>query len=276
MGTFTTDSLPCFAPSNVEVDAQGQQAVVSWTAGGNETQWVVRVYNTTFDQEYTATTNPYTVTGLTANVTYNVTVSSLCGNGAVQSEWTEPVSFTTVPCDPVTNVQVSGITANTANVSWTAGDNNTGTWKVDWNYHGASVGSSGSVTVNTTSAQLTGLTAGAEYDVSVSAICAAGYESNYTTQTFTTTVGIASVEDGMNLSIYPNPATGNTTITLSGVNGNVTLSVIDMSGRTVKTTTMECSGDCQQVIDVDNLAAGAYFVRVYGDNVNTVKKLIVK
>ena len=276
VGTFTTDSLPCFAPSNVEVDAQGLQAEVGWTSNGDETQWVVRVYNTTFDQEYTATTNPYTVTGLTANVTYNVTVSSLCGNGVVQSEWTEPVSFTTVPCDPVTNVQVTGITTTTANVSWTAGDNNTGTWKVDWNYHGASVGSSGSVTVNTTSAQLTGLTAGAEYDVSVSAICAAGYESNYTTQTFTTTVGIASVEDGMNLSIYPNPATGNTTITLSGVNGNVTLSVIDMSGRTVKTTTMECSGDCQQVIDVDNLAAGAYFVRVYGDNVNTVKKLIVK
>ncbi|MDO4217361.1 MAG: fibronectin type III domain-containing protein [Bacteroidales bacterium] len=276
--SFVTDSLPCFAPSNVEADAQGQQAVISWTAGGNETEWTIHVFNTTFDQEYTTTTNPYTVTGLTANVTYNVAVSANCGGGLLQSDWSDTISFTTVPCDPVTNVTASNVTGTTANITWTAGDNNTGNWEISWNYQGAGMTNLlGTATVTSATYDITGLTANTPYEVFVRAICAEGYTSDYATTTFTTqNVGIARVEEGMSLSIFPNPATGNTTVTLSGVNGNVTISVIDMSGRTVQTSTMECDGDCEKSISVDNLAAGAYFVRVYGDNVNTVKKLIVK
>ena len=278
VGTFVTDSLPCFAPSNVEAEAQGQQAIISWTAGGNETEWTIHVFNTTFDQEYTATANPYTVTGLTANVTYNVAVSANCGGGLIQSDWSDTTSFTTVPCDPVTNVTASNVTGTSATVTWTAGENNTNSWEISWNYQGAGMTNLlGTATVSAATYDITGLTANTPYEVYVRAICAEGYNSDYATTTFTTQdVGIAHVEDGLNLSIFPNPATGNTTITLSGVNGNVTLSVVDMSGRTVQSTTMECSGDCEKSINVDNLAAGAYFVRVYGDNVNTVKKLIVK
>ncbi|MBP5327073.1 MAG: T9SS type A sorting domain-containing protein [Bacteroidales bacterium] len=39
---------------------------------------------------------------------------------------------------------------------------------------------------------------------------------------------------------------------------------------------MECEGGCTKSIEVSGLAQGAYFVRVSGDSLNMVKKLIVK
>jgi hypothetical protein len=49
-----------------------------------------------------------------------------------------------------------------------------------------------------------------------------------------------------------------------------------MNGREVSSETRECSGDCAKTMDVDGLAQGAYFVRITGENVSMVKKLIVR
>ncbi|MBQ3982562.1 MAG: T9SS type A sorting domain-containing protein, partial [Bacteroidales bacterium] len=45
---------------------------------------------------------------------------------------------------------------------------------------------------------------------------------------------------------------------------------------TVASETLECSSDCEKTMDVDQLAQGAYFVRITGDNINMVKKLVVR
>ena len=63
---------------------------------------------------------------------------------------------------------------------------------------------------------------------------------------------------------------------MSGVNGKVRISVVDMNGRTVATETLECNSDCTKTMDVDHLAQGAYFVRITGDEVNMVRKLVVR
>ena len=49
-----------------------------------------------------------------------------------------------------------------------------------------------------------------------------------------------------------------------------------MNGRTVASETIDCSSDCEKTLDVDNLSQGAYFVRITGENVNMIRKLIVK
>ena len=91
----------------------------------------------------------------------------------------------------------------------------------------------------------------------------------------TTGIGI-DVADGMNVSIYPNPTSSTTTIALSGVNGDVAITVVDMNGRVVMSDSMSCEGDCVKTMEVSGLAQGAYFVRINGENVNMVKKLVVK
>ena len=98
----------CFVPtalaaSNVTVSS----ADFSWTAGANETAWNVE-YDTigytqgtvgTLGGTLAVTTNPYTLTGLTANTEYDIYIQADCGNGDV-SAWVGPVSFTT-NCSPV-------------------------------------------------------------------------------------------------------------------------------------------------------------------------------
>ena len=49
-----------------------------------------------------------------------------------------------------------------------------------------------------------------------------------------------------------------------------------MNGRVVSSESLECSSDCVKTMDVDNLAQGAYFVRITADNTNMVRKLIVR
>jgi hypothetical protein len=88
--------------------------------------------------------------------------------------------------------------------------------------------------------------------------------------------GIEEVSGDAVCTIYPNPTSDVTTISVSGVNGKVRIAVVDMNGRTVASETLECSSDCEKTMDVDQLAQGAYFVRITGDNVNMVKKLVVR
>jgi hypothetical protein len=90
------------------------------------------------------------------------------------------------------------------------------------------------------------------------------------------TEGIEEVSGDAVCTIYPNPTSDVTTISVSGVNGMVRITVVDINGRTVATETLECNADCQKTMDARNLAQGTYFVRIAGENVNQVKKLVVR
>ena len=96
------------------------------------------------------------------------------------------------------------------------------------------------------------------------------------TATFERSTGIDDVTAALSCTIYPNPAHSTANISVSGVNGQVRITLLDMSGRTVATETMECSADCVKTMDVDGLAAGTYFVRVISEQASMVKKLVVR
>ena len=60
--------------------------------------WNLHVWNTDFDSVYTVNSNPATVGGLVHAMTYNATVSALCGGGVVESdaypnEWVAQTKF---------------------------------------------------------------------------------------------------------------------------------------------------------------------------------------
>ena len=73
-------------------------ADISWTAGGTETAWNLEYGTPGFTQGsgtiVNVTTNPYSMTSLTANTGYDVYLQADCGNGDV-SAWVGPISFTT-------------------------------------------------------------------------------------------------------------------------------------------------------------------------------------
>jgi len=274
---FTTDSLPCMIPSDFQTTTVGYTtATFAWTANGNENQWAIHVWDNNGSNEVEVSSNPATVTGLLANHTYNAAVKAICGNGAAESEYSDTIQFTTSACAQVTGVTATNVTATSATLSW----NPTGAanYRIEYGEIGFSQGDGNTVEITGTTHTLTGLSPETQYTAYVRAICETGVEGDWSAAVNfeTSTEGISTVDGGINLAIYPNPTSDATTITLSGVNGEVSIVIVDMNGRIVKSDTMSCEGDCTKRMEVSGLAQGAYFVRVSGDGVSRVKKLIVK
>ena len=87
-------------------------------------------------------------------------------------------------------------------------------------------------------------------------------------------VGIDPIAPSVRMKLQPNPATSQVRLSLSGVEGMVNCSLIDMSGRVVYSTTMNAEN--AEVIDLSNVAKGAYFVRITNNEFSKIEKLIVR
>ena len=98
-------------------------------------------------------------------------------------------------------------------------------------------------------------------------VCAKGHEGDIK-------VGIEAEAPSVALGLKPNPATSQVSLNIKGVTGTVNCSIIDMSGRVVYSRNL--NAEQQHTINLDNIAAGAYFVRVTNDNFSKVEKLIVR
>ena len=353
---FVTDSLPCYAPDSLSVSGiTNATATFAWTPVGDETAWDLHVWNTAFDTVYTQVTNPVTVGGFTAGVTYNVAVRALCGTAHnIEGDWSDAIQFTAAICADVTGLTTGNVTFNSITVSWDAMPEAIGYRLVcqsgqyidtvpnvtvtthtftnlepempytisvqticgaDWNSeHWAQVSATtlampddgATLTVNVETATMGYVTInGVETTtytgvigdvVSLAAVPYEGYvfvgwddgqtaatrdytlaeATNTLTATFAVAEGIAGVESEA-IVIYPNPAKGSTTVSVTGLSGKVRISVLDLSGREVLGETVECSADCVKSLDIEGLAGGAYFVRVTSEASDPmVKKLIVR
>ncbi len=101
----------CIKPTGLNIAGiTDQTAELAWTAGGSETEWIIEYgaenfahgAGTTLD----VTTNPTgTISGLTANTTYQAYVKAKCSD-TDQSDWSDPISFTT-SCTAVTEFNES-------------------------------------------------------------------------------------------------------------------------------------------------------------------------
>lgn len=96
-----------------------------------------------------------------------------------------------------------------------------------------------------------------------------GYTSNWVidTCTNTTTTINPSLNTDNEVSIYPNPATNQLTITYSQHIEEVR--IIDLTGKTVKIITNNFNN-----IDISDIAKGLYYVFLISDNQTIIKKLI--
>lgn len=88
--------------------------------------------------------------------------------------------------------------------------------------------------------------------------------------TFAQNVGVEMAEE-TSWSLYPNPATSQ--VTIDGIEGQATVTVVDMAGRVSGEWTVE---NGKMTIDVSLWAQGTYFVRVATAGESAVRKLIVK
>lgn len=182
-GSNTCDALTGLSVSQISTTS----ATVSWNAVSGISSYTLE-YKPSTSSTYTTlnvNTNSRSLTGLTANTTYNVRVRYTCSNGttadyAITSFTTESDSQS---CSAVTGLSVGSITQTSATVSW-SGVSGVSSYTVE--YKPTSSSSYTSVTANGTSTNLTGLAAGTSYDVRVRYTCSNGEPSEYASSTFTT------------------------------------------------------------------------------------------
>ena len=93
----------------------------------------------------------------------------------------------------------------------------------------------------------------------------AGCDSIIVLQLTITDIGISTVDDLGNISLYPNPTTGKVTIIASGV---TKVEVFDQNGRVVNTFYDS------NVIDIRNLPTGAYTLRITLHNGTAIKRVL--
>ena len=274
-GYFTTDSLPCMEVTDLTVTGTSYNSVsLGWTAGSDENAWEVMVYSTVDTVSAITQTATATVTGLVPQRTYNAIVRPLCGSNAnIEGPWCEPVQFTTDACQPVSNVTVSDITGTTATIGWTAPEGATN-FRVAYGYDNFSVGDElGIFNVTSNPYVLTDLEKNTAYTVQVAVVCTESLVSSYVGADFTTTQeGIDAAGNGT-LSLYPNPASTTVTLRVGEQMVGATMSIVDINGRVVKSDVLNATA---MTIDLGDLAKGAYFVRITGEQSTVVRKLIVK
>ncbi|MCF6280239.1 MAG: T9SS type A sorting domain-containing protein, partial [Flavobacteriaceae bacterium] len=75
------------------------------------------------------------------------------------------------------------------------------------------------------------------------------------------------------LKVYPNTANNKIHITLEGELNIDTIEIIDQLGRNVLDKKINFNEDS---IQIDGLSKGVYFLRIYVDNLNITKKIVVK
>ena len=173
-------------PTNVSASNITQtSATISWNASSDNVGVVS--YNVSVGGSLVGNVagTSTSLTGLTANTGYAVSVTAL--DAAGNESGSGSTSFTTLgdedtqaPNTP-TNVSANNITQTTADVSWNASTDNVGVTSYNVSVDGSFVGN-----VSGTSTSLGSLTANTNYSVSVTALDAAGNESGSGSTSFTT------------------------------------------------------------------------------------------
>ena len=124
----------CPAPTAIEYsNVTGNSVTLSWTAGGEETEWILELNGT----EIVVNENPITIDTLTANTPYVVRIRAYCGVSDT-SVWNSGFVGFVTPCDAISaenySENFSGYTAsNNINAS-------NGVLPDCWNYIGTSGG----------------------------------------------------------------------------------------------------------------------------------------
>lgn len=247
--------MGCEAPTNVTVDAYN---TITWESEASSWNLMYVVNNDTTVVH--AANNIYTLTNLPDDALVTVMVQAIC-DPVHSSPWTDPVQFSTTPCEVPTNVAID--------------DNGNITWESDaagWNLRYTINGEEHTAASSSTTYHINGLVAGDVITCSVQSVCISGAVSEWSQTVTHTQVGISNYT--MNeVQLFPNPTTGLVSVQLSNINDASEVQVADIYGRKL------FAGQIDNVkfdLDLSAFAPGVYFVRFVKDSMIVKNVKVVK
>jgi hypothetical protein len=175
----------------------------------------------------------------------------------------------TVTAAPSTTVKVNATVTATAATTIAA----VGTWSSTNTLVSATAN-----TTNTKTAAVKGLKVGSGANVVYFADDAAtgcrqaGYLAfNVTAAASMVDANQGSISSTTGVSVYPNPSNG--VVTFENIAGAKSISLVDMTGRTVKTVAVNAD---RMTVNFSGVQNGKYLVQVAGENVNEVRSIVIE
>ena len=295
-GTFNTAIIPCRPPARLTVTEVTNHAVrLSWIPDGNNICYRVRLWGGGFDTLLTTYIAGCRIGGLNPNSHYYVAVQVVCEYHDNPSRWSDTVSFLTDFCPDVTGFSALEVYGNSVLLDWDD-DGSAQSWLIEWGLQGFDHGTGITVTADHHPFLLTGLTGETSYDILVRAVCGDDYISEGWSPRLTITTAYSGIETdeilNSQFSIYPNPTTGDVTLSVShsSILNSLRVEIIDMTGRQCLNVAKgiengelkienhpgaAANSQFAVVLSTSQLPAGAYFVRLTTDRISVVRKLIV-
>lgn len=207
---------------------------------------------------YSWTPGGATTSELTASAAgqYIVTAQSQCGSFSDTVTVTDsplPVAAFTVGTTFGLSASFTNSSSNATGYLWDFGDGNTSTDENPTHIYGAE----GVYTITLT----------------VYGAC----DTLTTTQTYAAVAfSTESLEDG-SFRIYPNPADAYINLEIAGMPaGDVTVSIIDMEGRTVWSNAFNLNGNVLKTIDIQMLQPGVYVVKLESPDTALTRRIVKK
>ncbi|MCY7409068.1 MAG: sulfatase-like hydrolase/transferase, partial [Chitinophagales bacterium] len=160
-------------PKNITVTKMNScSATIKWNASANAAYYVLWYKMKTGGTETTVNTGTdtfYTVTGLSANTSYQYKTSAYCSNNTTKG-YSKLISAKTLKCSVIENLAVSNINDDSALVLWSAACGATN-FKIRYRLSPGNNQWTVLTNISSTSFQLTSLTALTNYEVQGSALC---------------------------------------------------------------------------------------------------------
>lgn len=252
---------PCETPTNLRVAGiTSDEATVSWTAGGSETEWDVE-YRKAGDTDYSTrreTTTTVRLDNLQAATLYDVRVKAVCGTDDESGYVTS--TFTTLPESTHFTISATaganGAINPAGDISVAAGANQDFQFTPNANYKVKTV-KIDNVEIDTT--QYTGN----QYTF-------VNVQNNATIHVdFELKTGIAPHILENSITIFPNPTESMLNVKLEMP--FETIEITNMLGQVIYATTIN---DLMFSINVSQFNAGVYFIKLSGKEGTTTKKFV--
>lgn len=283
--TMTTFALPCHGIRNLtEYDITDDAITLEWDSDSNQNAWEIHYYDLEWGVDTTIVVDhhPYRLTNLITGLTYYFSVRSLCTSG-LNGGWTDTIEATVAYCKPVKDLRVTPLGPNSVKVSWRVVDPDQYEWELEYGPHGFFENDSTASLITVTGSNeytLTRLNMTMCYDIFVRARCGNGYYSIWTSrQMFQLAVGIDSpdMESDNSVYLYPNPANDEVSIVMNDFVGECEISLIDMTGRTLKVKN-NTNTETHTVVnmDISEYVRGTYFVKITNGENTIVRKLVIQ
>jgi len=268
----------CAVPSGLTATSiTTTSASLGWTSTAVlwDVEWNTAGFSPTGTPTQTTSDNPYLLTNLTANTSYEYYVRAKCGVDS--SAWVGPFSFTTntiAPCPTPTLLTATNITTTSASLEWTS---TAVLWDIERGISGFTPTGTPTQTTSDNPYTLNSLTSNTDYAYYVRANCSVNTSAWTGPFNFTTaTVGIGEITNTLGVNIYPNPATDMVMLDYNLTIPNATLAIYDLTGRSISKNRLTSEKGVLQ-LNTSTYQPGMYIIVVKEAGVILYQqKLIIK